>query len=687
MNFMPGGKCLQNKQRKAMSLHECSGMVLTSQDTKSRTVSLPLYDPTPGSTVSLGQPNVNYDPQDGTFITVTNGAGANAPSESLGYYFGGLYNADGAKYSYFLPPTNQSDWLISVTMEPLGHAVWAMSPVPENITWRAEAGLVWVPTSSKGILIAIGGVVKPADLNFNVASDNATESHTFLQEFPVYDIGSNTWSVQQLNPGSPVPPKALAQFCTTVASSADGSHHDIFVYGGWDSNGGEAQSDVWILSVPSFTWIQATPSGRKGTARQNHVCVSPYEDQMIVIGGTGTGEELPIYENSVDVFNLNTFNWTGTYDPEVHDTYKPNAAVASIVKATPTASNLQSVVSPWFQNKYDMTKIQSFGPFQAVTTESSAPNNGTNGGGGGGGGGGGSNRDWVIPVAVVVPIAVIALIAGLIFLRWRKVKKDQRRQEEMAQTQAADNRERWIVPWIWSTSGGAAHKDHQTDSSVTEVERFPQQSPPMQEVAHHELDAGGNRGYFVGSSNAGDSRERWSHSTQVRSPRYDYAGPVEGMNTEVHEVDGSARVSGPEDINYEFRNMAMYPPSVVSGGAGGSRTMGSSAVSQSGDSVTPASPQSHSVVTSSGFAPIHENQAAQGHGHTSAYRAISPIDLRGGDRPHHQRNQSDVSDIGTSPLPSPNLEADDDAALPGRRVVSRSVSGDDIDEAQHPRAL
>ena len=652
-------------------------MVLTSQDTKSRIVSLPLYDQTPGSTTTLGQPNVAYDPQDGTFITVTNGAGANAPSESVGFYFGGLYNEDGAKYSYFLPPTNQSQSLLSVRMDTLGHADWGIAPLPENITWRAEAGMVWVPTSTQGILIVIGGVVKPADINFQVPQDNATQSKTFLHEFPVYDIGSNTWSVQAINPTSQVPNLPLAQFCTTVASSADGSHHDIFVYGGWDSNGGEANTDVWILSVPSFTWIKATPSGREGTARIDHICVSPYPDQMIVIGGTGKNEEPPTYKNTIDVFNLNTFTWTGTYDPDVHDDYKPNAAVTSIIQATPTASNLETAVAGWFQTKYDMSRIKSYGPYKAISTESSAPNNGT---GTGGGGGGGSNRDWVIPVAVVVPIAVIALIAGLIFLRWRKVKKDHRR-EEKAQSEADNNRKSWIVPWIWSTSSNAPHKDHQTDSSVTEVERGPQ-SPPMAEVAHHELDAGGGGtgGYFMGSSNPDGSRERWSHSTQVRSPRYDYAGPVEGMNTEVHEVDGSARVSGPEDINYEFRNMAMYPPSVVSGGANASRTGPSSSISQSGDSVTPASPQAYSAVTSSGFAPIHEGEAAHGDSHRSAHRAISPIDLRhGGDRPTHQRKESDVSDIGTSPLPSPNLEAENPSARPR---VARSVS-DDEEDARH----
>ena len=656
-------------------------MALTSQDTRARTVGDPLYNAPAASNVQLGVPNLNYDPQDGTFITVTNGAGANAPSEATSFYFGGLYNANGTKYSYFLPPTDPSPWLITVQMTNLGHANWIKAPLPDNITWRTEAGLVWVPTSTTGILIAIGGVVKPADVNFEIPQDNATESLTFLKEFPVYDIGSNKWSLQPLNPASQFPQIPLAQFCTTVASSADGSHHEIFVYGGWDSNNGTANTDVWILTVPSFTWIKAKTTGREGTARQNHVCVSPYPDQMIVIGGTGTGDTPPTYENAVDVFNLNTFNWTGTYDPRIHDDYKPNPAVVSVVSATPTASNLRSDVAGWFQNKYDMTKIRNFGPFEppAVPTNTSTPTPPPPPK---------KNRDWVVPVAVVVPVVVVgALLGGLIFLCCRKARKN-RAEEEMAHSEDANKRKSYILPWIRSTQ--PPHKEIGTESSITEVDHGPHSPPGMTQIDRHELEGAGYAGgYFPGHSNAEAPRERWSQSTQVRSPQMGYAGPVEGMNTEVHEVEGSARMTNPADINYEFRNMAMYPPSVVSGGGMHSQTVPSSSVSQSGDSITPASPQSHSVLASSGFAPINENQIAHGDGHTSAFaRAISPIDLRS-ERPGHERKESDISDIGSSPsssLPSPNPEAHDQSALPRPRAT-RNVSEDGDGHIGAPRPL
>ncbi|KAK5215388.1 hypothetical protein LTR72_011557 [Exophiala xenobiotica] len=331
-----------------MAEDSSSGMTLTFANLGQRTVSLPLYNTSQTTDIQLGVPNLNYVPQNGSFITVTNGAGANAPSESSGFYFGGFYNQNGTTYSYFNQPTEQSRWLITVQMTELGHATWIKAPLDEGATWRSEGGLVWVPTSTAGILIVIGGVLKPADMNFEIPQDNSTETITFLKEFPVYDIGTSTWSLQMLNEDSPIPDTPLAQFCTVVASDPNGSHHEIFVYGGWDSNGGQALDTVWILTVPSFTWVKANSPGRTGSARQNHICVAPYPDQI----------------NAVDIFNLNNFNWTGTYDPDIYDVYKPHQDILDVISATPTAGNMPSEVAGWFDDKYDMQKVKFYGPYR-----------------------------------------------------------------------------------------------------------------------------------------------------------------------------------------------------------------------------------------------------------------------------------------------------------------------------------
>lgn len=90
-------------------------------------------------------------------------------------------------------------------------------------------------------------------------------------------------------------------------------------YGGLDSKG-LPSDDVYILSLPSFTWIKAY-SGSEGQGRRSHQCIKPYPDQMFVVGG-----QLTTVANCVDgimrTFNLNTLEFQDDYDPTVWSEYK-----------------------------------------------------------------------------------------------------------------------------------------------------------------------------------------------------------------------------------------------------------------------------------------------------------------------------------------------------------------------------
>ncbi|KIX01879.1 uncharacterized protein Z518_09606 [Rhinocladiella mackenziei CBS 650.93] len=639
-----------------------------------RTVSCPLYDAPEGSNVQLGEPNTNYAPQSGSFISdIASGAGANAPSENLGFYFSGMYNEDGTPFSYFGPPRDISNWLIQVDTSIQGAADWRQLYInqasnPVNVTLRVEGALVWVPASTQGLLIAIGGVVNASDLHFyGPTDDNATESMGFLKEFPVYDIGSASWSLQTLNEGSPFPDTPLVQFCTVVASSPDGSHHEIFVYGGWDNNGGSPKNDVWILTVPSFTWIKADSPGRTGDARQGHVCASPYPDQMIVIGGTSLAGSPLDTSNTVDVYNLNELNWTGSYDPDIHQPYQPHQTVLDVISATPTAGNMPSDIAGWFDTKYNMDKIKFYGPYQKVseTTPSPPPSNATtsatpspapN-----------SDRPWVVPVAATLgTVGGLALVGALIFFCCCRGRFAKRRGENQEAAEVSQRRS-WIVPWIWSTSSGAPGKDVTSDT-ITEVEH---PSSPLQTTIPQELEGG-----YVAQSD-GRGRDRWSSSTHVRSPPGEYAAPVEAQDTAVHEVPGTSRINSADDINYDFRNMAMYPPSVVSGGH--LKTLPSESISPPNESSTnaPASPHTTSAAAPSSprdFPTIPETDIALSGAVTDnqgSERAVSPLTARQTQRPGHGRRHSSMSS-GMS-LPSPNI---DQSALPRPRA-SRSASGED----------
>lgn len=95
------------------------------------------------------------------------GAGVSAPSENLGFYFGGLQSETGGPILFnsgeeATTADTSSSKLITVKMDlvPQGNATWTNSSI-STIPTRASAELVWVPVSEQGILVAIGGVVKP----------------------------------------------------------------------------------------------------------------------------------------------------------------------------------------------------------------------------------------------------------------------------------------------------------------------------------------------------------------------------------------------------------------------------------------------------------------------------------------------------------------------------------------------
>lgn len=129
-----------------------------------------------------------------------------------------------------------------------------------------------------------------------------------------------------------IPPQ-LTLFCSVVAAAADNSSFNIYIYGGYDgvNAAGTPSDDVYILSVPSFTWIKAY-SGQSAHGRSGHKCVKVYPDQMFVIGGTFKNNPLICLDGGfVQVFNLNTLQFQGSYSPETWSNYHvPSVVTAQI---------------------------------------------------------------------------------------------------------------------------------------------------------------------------------------------------------------------------------------------------------------------------------------------------------------------------------------------------------------------
>jgi hypothetical protein len=106
---------------------------------------------------------------DGLTRYVTNGAAVSIPSENLGFYMGGLQSATKGEI-FYQPDSNhdsvradfESDTFIGVDMTTQGREKWTNNTLPPSVPGRANAELVWVPVSDRGILVAIGGVINPS---------------------------------------------------------------------------------------------------------------------------------------------------------------------------------------------------------------------------------------------------------------------------------------------------------------------------------------------------------------------------------------------------------------------------------------------------------------------------------------------------------------------------------------------
>lgn len=644
------------------------------------TLSYPLYEGTDGSVNTLF-PNTNYAPQDRNFRPRTNGAAASVPSENLAFYFGGVYNENGAQYTSGNPPTNQSTQLIRVSTVNQGHALWQEWILKDTIPpWRAEAGLVWLPTSAQGILVVLGGTTTPTDIFFDPSKENATISHNFLKQFPIYDIFTDTWAIQLLDSSSGFPDTPLAQFCTVVAPNKNGTEHDIFVYGGWDGNTSLPTSDVWVLSVPSFTWTKADNGEPAGIPRQGHTCTSAYPDQMIAIGGTkqyGMPFEL---NQAVDVYDLNNLRWTGAYDPhpEKHQEYRRNSLIQDVVSKRPVADTISPLVAGWFNQSYQMDKIKTY-PYEVSqptpsstapgTENTTVPNQPTEDH---------SNRDWVVPVAAAVPSASVALIIGFALLIWRRKR---RLESEEAASSDPNRPTSWIVPWIWATH--ASHKDVGSDT-VTEVEQVPK-SPTMVSPGLQELDDTQRSGYFPSVQSNGSSHHRWSSTTPARSPLNYDIHQVEAPDNPVHEADGQQRALPIAEVNYDIRNQAMYPPTILSGGNHAHSTVGSQS---SPEDYQPSGPLGGPIAPAPssprGIAVYPEGDYAHQDGFGPLDLAVSPLVDRPNQRPKHRRHNSSVSSGMSLPSPgeqSPQSVPRTTRSLSGEHNIMNSPTNQD-DDAQ-----
>ena len=564
---------------------------------------------------------------------VTNGAAVNVPSENLGYYFSGMRGIHWGPIFQDEDSANVSaNSLISVDMSMQRGEKWANDTIPSRISPRADAQLVWIPVSGQGVLVAIGGVMPPEELSSTGLNDTETsqskaQSPTFMTSLPIYDIASRRWYLQNIT-GNDAPGQ-LTEFCSVVAVANDSSSFNVYIYGGYDglASSSSPSDDVWILSIPAFTWTKAY-SGTAQHGRSGHVCTQPYPDTMLVVGGIHQDPTKCLDGGFIQVFNLTTLQFQNTYDPIHWSYYEVPAAVTAVIggngkgSATKTANWDDASLSNIFATKYSKP-IPRYFPYTPSNSTSTigtptasptpAPHSGLAG--------------WVAPVlGVVLGLIVISIIVVIVLLFRRRRLLRRSSVETTSMTGSSTNR---IIRWVNGMPNAPAHK---TDPSVTSTDPDDADvSSPTQGYA----EVGGQQRYEMQAV----ERER---------PAVEMATPY---NFQDHP-------SYPRSIDYAY-GPSPGQPHTGSPSAFSPQTEGSSAPSPY---VMPHSPNQ---IGSSTGSPIASNsdppRSPSPSGATALSRETSEAARHAQQRPQHKRNVSSMSsDVNEPPSPNQLVSPEDD---------------------------
>ncbi|KAL2130363.1 hypothetical protein VTI74DRAFT_6567 [Chaetomium olivicolor] len=234
----------------------------------------------------------NSEPGDHPVQRAAEGAGISVPELGLSWYFGGhLDQSTTPGWSNriarvylkslleFTHPSYTNDGIFSLadgTGAAEGGAYRNITEgglqVTDAFPERADGVLVFVPGwGEKGVLIGLGGG----------AVDTFADDFSTLD---VYDIARSEWYHQQATGDAPT---VRVNPCVVIASAPDASSFQIYLYGGQNLEPYKEQiqyPDMYILSIPSFTWIKVPQPGNTPPPRAGHTC-NLRDGQIIIVGG------------------------------------------------------------------------------------------------------------------------------------------------------------------------------------------------------------------------------------------------------------------------------------------------------------------------------------------------------------------------------------------------------------------
>ncbi|OAL21572.1 hypothetical protein AYO22_07968 [Fonsecaea multimorphosa] len=335
------------------------------------------------------------------------GANAEAPDQGLAFYVGGQIDSGTANTTQFLgnDTVGVGGMVILDTTSNSVTNVTVDDAVKSN---RQGAGMVYVDNfGDAGVLVLIGGETQADGLlpmdEIWVFDINSTD----LSDHP--SSGKNMWYKQTAT--GDVPASGRVDFCLVAAPAQDNSSSNIYLYGG--TSNGTIFDDVYVLSLPSFTWVK-----------------------MITVGGGGKSSNITSdcdwEDKSLAVLDLSTIGWGSVFDAAAPHYDVPDDVVQAIgggpagnaTKNQPTGGWAESGLSELFTIKKAATTTPAPKNSTTVTPPPTATPTDAQGKKSSGLSGG------AIAGIAIAAVAGVAVVCGAIFF-WLRSRRQHRQNAGM----------------------------------------------------------------------------------------------------------------------------------------------------------------------------------------------------------------------------------------------------------------
>ena len=246
------------------------------------------------------------------------GASATIPSLNQSFFLGGItdsYTSASSKLQVF---ETQSQL---VHFDHTSHQLDVRKYYADDETegyWHGT--LEHIPVGcDDGLLISL--MSQKNDLNTQhsdlTASNDEAGFAVSWETVRLYDVRGKRWYQQNTSWPDDGPPPTRTRFCSSVVHDKELNTWDLWVHGGQQlgANSTEGVDDIWVLSMPSFTWVRLPTVVPRENRLRSHKCHA-VGGQLLLVGGYPPEDDLDKDDPPCDPFIVKVLDMNAVI-PEV----------------------------------------------------------------------------------------------------------------------------------------------------------------------------------------------------------------------------------------------------------------------------------------------------------------------------------------------------------------------------------